>query len=348
MKSNGNLNWGEVSFLLLPVLINCSLSCAYATPRSQEIESVIRESSDVPKAKKFTVGVKGTEAQIATYIETGSKDSDKDCKIDAVLLARIVINKFSDINRVCVNFYGSKGSKVYKQATVTKPEIVAFGSGALEGADFLSAIRLEEKVDQAVAAAEKKKYDEKEEKKNSFSEASKDAFKKAVARGQHPETSWVTYHAAGQAGYPGVAFDYPEVWRISRELERDILVSIKGAQSTINEPKIEMKLYQNPKKLDLMAEATKHAHGHQDNKNFKILQPSGIVKIGVGGAITAVAEHYSYTREDKDTSFEHHYYFGWPGYVYMIYSAATKLDQAHTDAVFKKTLSTIRMEAAKK
>lgn len=347
MSSNGNARERKLSILLLTTLLFLSYNPAYAVPSAQEIEAAIRESKDVPKDKRFTVAASGTEAQIATYIEPGSKDSDKDCKIDSVLLARIVISKFSEINRVVVNFYGF-GGKTYKQTTVTKPEILAFGSGQVESSELLSAIRLEERVDEKLAASEKNDEKQKEEKKQSHSDASKEAYKKAVEKKQDPETSWVPYVAAGKQGYPGVTFQYPEVWRISRELDGDVLVSIKGAQSTVNEPKIELKLYRNPKKLDVMKEAQKHARGHQDYKKFAIIKPSAVTRIGVGGAITAVCENFSYTRSDNDTAYERHYYFGWPGYVYKIMSSATKHDSAHVDRVFNKLLSTLKMAAAGK
>lgn len=379
MNCNYKLGWKRV-FTSLSVAVFIGTNCiAIAAPSVKEIEAVLKESNDIPKTKKFSVGSSSeSDVQVSTYIEPGSKDPDQDCKIDAVLLARTIMTKFSDVKRVTVNFFGFGASKNYKQATITKPEIVAFGSGQVSGGELLGAIRLEEKANLAAeqsssssssssassssdssSGTEKPKDTEKKVEKTSEKneddspkeqrkKAAKLAYNKALEKGQNPESRWLTYHARGRAGYPGVSFQYPEVWRVDSEDGDEVLVNIKGVLSTNDEPRIELKLYQPNKKRSVIEEARSHAKGHMDNEGFKIERPSAIVKIGQGKSISAITEHYLYREKDKErgweTRHENRYYFGWPGYVYMIHSNATQRDANHINSIMSRLLSTISMK----
>lgn len=327
---------------LLLALALCAISPGLAMPTQAEIETVLKENKDISKDKRFTIGSKDNEVQISTYEASGSSNTEKDCKIDAVLFARVVMTKFPEVSRVAVNFHSLKGSRTYKQVTVTKPEILAFGSGQVEAGELLAAMRLEEKAEeQAQPAEEPAKTEHDEDKHSSSAESAKQAYKQAIAKGQHPETQWITYHA------PGLAFDYPSVWRVSRELEGTTVVSLKSTLTTYHEVSIGLKLYRSAKKDSVMEEAREHAEHHQKYKGFKITKPSNYINFGKGGAIKGVCENFSHNLEGW-TIYERHVYFGWPGYVYKFYCSSSREDYVHANNVFTHLLSTVRLESAAK
>lgn len=315
-----------------------------AAPTAAEIEAAVKEAKEVPEDKKFSARVSGSDAWISTF---SSSDVDNDHKIEAVLFARAITKKFPEIIRVTTDFHQEEGSaSKYKQVTVTKPELVAFGTGSVSSSELLSAIRIEEKYSRLTSQSQQaaqpiKAASEKAENKEADSSKAAEAYKAALKKGENPEAKWETYHA------PGLAFDYPLVWRKSTELEGDTIVRFKSSQTTYEEASLALKLYKSAKKTPVIEEARQHAESHQRHRGFKIIKPSSIVTIGKAKNIKAVCENYA-QRENHKTTYQRNVYFGWPGYVYRLGMSASASDYAHVNNLFEHLLASVRLESASK
>jgi hypothetical protein len=328
------------SFLPLCFLLCLSTyASALAAPTATEIEAVLRESSDIGKDRKFSVSSKESEVQIATYITAGSNDINNDCKIETVLIGRTIMAKYPDVSRVVVDFYNAAKPRTFLEIIVTKPEILAFGAGQVNNNELLSALRIEEKVDPKAAAAETQEKIEKGSKKEAHAEASKQLYKQALAKGENPEGKWITYHA------PGIAFDYPGVWAINRELDGETQVSFRSTLTTYHTATMGLRLYRSPNKIPVETMARDHAARHMRYKNFQIIKKSELVRFGLRNSITGICENFSSTNEDGQ-KIERHIYFGWPGYTYKFYITANRDDYNHINKLFDHLLSTVRLESA--
>jgi hypothetical protein len=110
----------------------------------------------VEKAKILTTGtrvsaaVNGSEAYISTY--KNARATDNDCKIEAVLIAKAVMDVApNDITRATIYFYSTANINKRKFVTVTAGDVKAFGSGQLGQEQLLSSLTVkdEEVVDPA-------------------------------------------------------------------------------------------------------------------------------------------------------------------------------------------------------
>ncbi len=326
-----------VSTLLTLVILQASVSAAPTT--DAQLEAAIK-ATDVFKTKKFKVGIIDKEVQISTY---PTSTVEQDLKIETILVSRTIIEKFPEVARVAVNYYGDKTGS-YRQVVVTKPEIIAFGSGKVTDGELLSAIRIEEKTDTAAAAAAEKEKQEKiakaEISRSHTAENAKEVYKQAVAKGENPEAQWTTYRSSG------ISFQYPAVWRISREQEGETLVSLRNDQLTTHgEAKFELKLYQREGNRPVMEIAREHASRHMRYPGFTPTVKSSFVNLGVGNTIKGVCENFS-SLNGKSRFFERHIYFGWPGYVYKVMMKSSKEDYNHVNSMFQHLISTIRIESA--
>jgi hypothetical protein len=80
----------------------------------------------------------GSEASVSAYrAETAT---DKDCKIDAVMVAKTAFEKDPALTRVTVRFYDVRNSARYSEVSVTIGDVTAFGAGAISKDQLLSAM----------------------------------------------------------------------------------------------------------------------------------------------------------------------------------------------------------------
>lgn len=323
---------------LVPAGLELDCSSAFALPLagSEQLLEAIKESKEFPEDRLFKVQISASEARISTNAQS---KIDNDYKIEAVLLARVLMQKFPEINRVVIEFHKLEAEKdgKFKQVTVTRPELVSFGSGQVTSGTLLDAIAIEEKLtapDPVKVAKEEKKALREE---SSLKAA--EAYKQAVAKGEHPEAKWETYHA------PGLAFDYPAVWTKASELDGEIIVKFKSSQTTYKTARLALRVFRSAEKTPVMEEARRRARIHQGYNKFKILHPSYVLVIGKDRNIKAVCESISHFK-DGVMLYERHVYFGWPGYVYKLNCSASREDFRHVDGVFSHMLDTVRLESS--
>jgi mannose-6-phosphate isomerase class I len=116
--------------------------CAYGAVTSGEIQAALERAKVLGAGTGMTVSVSRNQAVVGTYKNT--KANEKDCKIDAVLIAKAIMDLApNDIVSVSVYFYNRADLSMYEQVTLSAGDIKAFGSGDVGKEQFLSSVKLE-------------------------------------------------------------------------------------------------------------------------------------------------------------------------------------------------------------
>ncbi len=125
------------------MLMAISPVIAAELPTADKVTSIITKSKILGDNTKLVSSVSGTEAVVSTYRHRDSVNIDKDCKIDASLIAKeLMITNDLGIRRVVVHFHEPDLTGNYREVSVSFAELKAFASGAVEQKDFLDSLGL--------------------------------------------------------------------------------------------------------------------------------------------------------------------------------------------------------------
>jgi hypothetical protein len=127
-----------VYVLLFFVVMNgAALPCLSAVTAA-DLENRIKEAKILKPGDAVAAAINGDEAIIRKY----GGGSEKDCKIEAVLISRAVIQADPEIKKVKVMFCDPADRARYSEVAVRAGFIKAFASGALSQADLLNSLDL--------------------------------------------------------------------------------------------------------------------------------------------------------------------------------------------------------------
>ncbi len=115
-----------------------------------DIVTTVEKAKTHPTGPRVAAALNGTEAYVSTYKNV--RATDNDCKIEAVLIAKAVMDlAANDITRATIYFYSTANINKRKFVTVTAGDVKAFGSGQLGQEQLLSSLTVkdEEVVDPA-------------------------------------------------------------------------------------------------------------------------------------------------------------------------------------------------------
>lgn len=291
----------------------------FAIPSSVEVENAIKKAAIFPAKKQLKVGkFEDGELSVSTYVEESSSDPDKDCKIDALLIAKTLIAAFAEIKRVTVNFYSLSNSSMLKQATITKPEVLSFGAGDVNSSEIMFEIKL---IDRS----------------------------SVVQTSTAPRSAqWARHHVSGQDGFPGLSFQYPKAWVLEQadiSPGNSTAFLIKSSASTYHPALIELKAYRTKGNLSVFKETGVHVREHREEKDYKPID-GGEASFGAANSIKGYFENYSVVPE-KARVYEYRFYFGWPGFIYVFRSSSTQQDKQNVDGVFKSILRSAQIDRAR-
>jgi hypothetical protein len=106
-----------------------------------QLVEAIKRANIVTAGCPIDATVGGLEIVISTYRRP--KAFDHDCKIDAVLIAKQIVDLDpKNIERVSVIFQDSKHSNRYHKVVVTAADVVAFGAGQINQDKFLDSLAI--------------------------------------------------------------------------------------------------------------------------------------------------------------------------------------------------------------
>jgi len=107
-----------------------------------DLVDAIEKAEIIPKGSPITAAQDHEQAVVSTF--KNKRANDNDCKIDAVLIARALMDGFPEqVTRVTVYFYNTTLSK-YKEVAVSAGDVKAFASGAESKDQLLSSLTIRE------------------------------------------------------------------------------------------------------------------------------------------------------------------------------------------------------------
>ncbi|MBX9672765.1 MAG: hypothetical protein K2X70_04940 [Candidatus Obscuribacterales bacterium] len=126
-------------------LVACyaSILPSFAMASEADVTHAIDKAKILAPTITFNVRVSKDEVEVATY--KNPKAVDKDCKIEAVLIAKAVMDLSpGEVSRVTVYFYSSSALSRYKSLTVTAGDVKAFAAGAIGQDELLTSLKINE------------------------------------------------------------------------------------------------------------------------------------------------------------------------------------------------------------
>lgn len=106
----------------------------------EELQTALLKAKILPPDIKFTCSVKGRELITTTYKVEGA--TEKDCKIDAVIIAKTAFQLAPELSRSVVQYYDMRIPNEYSEVTVTVGDVAAYGKGDISREQLLSALKI--------------------------------------------------------------------------------------------------------------------------------------------------------------------------------------------------------------
>lgn len=107
-----------------------------------DVQKLVEDSHVLAADYRVSATVRDQEAAVSTY--RNPKAGDNDCKIEAVLIARVIMTAEPDqIKRVRLRFYSQANRQQYHEVMVRAGDIKAFASGQLKQDELLASLNLE-------------------------------------------------------------------------------------------------------------------------------------------------------------------------------------------------------------
>lgn len=222
-------------------------------PPPDKLAAIIDNSKVLEPGYKVAVAVNGNEAIVSTYRNKQSQRDDKDCKIDAALIAReLMMSNDFGLRRVRVQFHDQSLTGDMREVNVSFAELKAFATGVVTKDEFVSSLIIESKpeplnknqtsqVSADKSADEKRDAEKKSDEKAGTGDTTKAATdsitKVADTSGESPNekkpaASKIAAAVARKVPFaspqhPGVSFDIPDKWRVEAS-SRDLVFRLKS------------------------------------------------------------------------------------------------------------------------
>lgn len=120
--------------------------------QGKAVFGVVRRSVGFQEPRQVQVSVRGHEI-ILTTTSASLAQSDADCKIEAVIVAKGIIDAFPSITKVRVRFYEPSASLAYRQVLVTITDVKAYAGRLVTKEQLLSSLDVDHVNDAKAAAA---------------------------------------------------------------------------------------------------------------------------------------------------------------------------------------------------
>jgi hypothetical protein len=144
------LNPLQNASLLTLIAFSCNVPCLAAVSAS-DLVAKVENAKILATGTRVSASINGAEAYISTY--KNIRATDNDCKIEAVLIAKAVMDLApNDITRATIYFYSTANINKSKYVTVTAGDVKAFGGGQLGQEQLLSSLTVKDKEENDPAA----------------------------------------------------------------------------------------------------------------------------------------------------------------------------------------------------
>lgn len=319
--------FSSVALLLLCLAAN---QTSLAQVPDADLEKAMNEAKVLGPNYSVTVKSQGKELDISTYLNSQSKDMEKDCKIDAVLLAKKAFDLDKQLVRAKISFY-RYDRKSYREVSVTTGDVKAFGTGQTSNQELVDSLIVKESAvisdnGQAANAPEQNKAENADNKSiNNDNGSSKSANEKNAdakhSQGNKPaiaSTSGVT-RANGDttaSTLPGCAageltFYYPKNWALKTNLKQDPGGERKVAQLICTSAKDDAYIMLRTHPEDTPEQQMNDDVRYWMTHRYKTQSPRQVIPFGKGGKYQGY-NIVVYDKEGDRITAERHLYFWTP------------------------------------
>lgn len=116
-------------------------AAAAQLPSVPQLNRVIGDSKILDAASPFTATISGSTVILSTYKDKKTY-SDKNCKIDGVLLTKVIIDAYPDVQTVRVCYFDRMNRNSYRYVDVQKAIVETFGKGKLKDDILLESMNI--------------------------------------------------------------------------------------------------------------------------------------------------------------------------------------------------------------
>ncbi|CAN5294347.1 hypothetical protein BH10CYA1_BH10CYA1_28680 [soil metagenome] len=262
------------------------------------------------------------EVVVSTYTNAASKDVITDCKVDALLIARKVIETSSQTVRVKVRFYDLNQTS-YREVVVTKPDISAFATGAVKKEELLNSLEVTT-INGAGKTAEEN---------TTRAQAAQPAAR--VGAGLQPTDKFSVMRKNG------LMFYYPKAWG-AKDMSSPYGDFIELTNNQISWASIICRLQDKDSAEQTASDEDKYywsSHQHVQ------IQAPKTVLIGYSKNIQALVYYIKDNSNPADPDrYEKHVYFGYKHRIYSLSVRFSKKDFEKVNADLNAILNTIVRE----
>jgi hypothetical protein len=107
---------------------------------SEEVIKLVEKAKIISPELKLQAAINGPEVDLSTY--RNPKATDRDCKIDAVLMAKEIMTAYPAIVRVKVLFYDATNPNKYREVMIRQGDVKAFAGRQLTPDQLMASIEI--------------------------------------------------------------------------------------------------------------------------------------------------------------------------------------------------------------
>lgn len=320
---------------------------ALAKPTEAELLDALMNAKILSGEYRINLVTQESQATLSTFLDKASKTSqaDDDCKINAVLMAKKIMDMDSDLVRVKVLFYDVNGQN-FRQVVVKAGDVLALGGGQIDKEKLLSSlevIRGSRSDSHSTPAANSSSS-------GAPTSGSATPTGSATATGSATPTPTVVKPSAAKPpvttaqifNAAGISFSYPKDWIPKRGANASVLAHFFS--STLGEHNyIDVDFFNQNRTVEGFADEKYQEWVYQPN--YQVVY-SGPMKLGAKGTIAGISRLVTYQVENypEYRYYQRHVFFGQPGRIYCLRYHAQYQDMQKVNAAFEHMLVTLQAQ----
>lgn len=317
---------------------------AIAKPSEAEFVDAITKAKILSGEYRINIVAETNQATLSTFLDKASNRADDDCKINAVLLAKKLMDIDADLVKVKVLFYDIDGDH-FRQIIVKAGDVLALGGGQIDKDKLLSSLEItrgtrnQEKGTAGTQTATPP-----------TTPAPNSTTASSATTGTSKTTAPVTPTASAPPAVPtfsaaGISFTYPRDWIPKRGSNATVLAHFFS--STLSDKNyIDVDAFSDNRSVEGLADEKYRDWLYQPN--YQVVY-SGPLKLGAKGTIAGISRLITYQIENypEYSYYQRHVFFGQPGRIYCLRYHAEYKDMQKVNAAFEHMLVTLQAQGLK-
>lgn len=319
-----------------------------AKPTVDDLKNAITQAKILGPDCRINVVTESNQAIVSTFIDKASKREDDDCKINAVLIAKNIMQMDSDVVKVKVLFYDVDAVN-FRQVVVKAGDVLAFGEGQIDNQKLLSSLEITRGIVVSSPASTTATPNKDLPANTAAATSTATATTQKTSSGTNASASTPPPAKASSPSPPtfsaaGITFTYPRDWIPKRGANASVLAHFFS--STLTDTNyIDVDIFNDNRTVEGLADEKYKDWLYQPN--YQVVY-SGAIKLGVKGTIAGVSRLITYQIENypEYRYYQRHVFFGKPGRIYCLRYHAQYKDMQRVNAAFEHMLVTLQMQGS--